>query len=614
MILVAALEQIRQPQNLNVMRLIVVLLNRHKLRVATVFIVVMLSALFDVGVLSVFAFAVAVVVDGTETMLGILPGRIGDVLRDLLNEFSEDRGSMYLFGALLLGGVIIQLASSVISYIRSVITLKLSVDLARALYTRLVRQVVSADYEWIQGYSTGELIALPVHQKSLGTIAFAFVTKISTSLIMLGIYMSVSLMVSWELTLALVIFGVTLSWGVLKLSVRIKRRSHRYSDLVNELSIIAADFFSLPRVIRLTNTEETVFQEIDGTHQSLMNNFKSIGYLRALLNPITDLFSIVVVALMLLVTASYATDAAVAVAEAFAVIVLGLRAKPHLTTLSDSVLVLSKELPSSAIATKFLNETKPSQAKVWPGDESVFEEEIRLVDLSLTYRNGVRALDQVNLRIKRGQRIAILGGSGSGKSSLIDVISGLRQPTSGEMLVDGRILTTKYLSGWRKLLGVVDQETILVRGSIRKNVLFGSNYTTKSDLDKAIRISAMEELIADLPKGYDSPVGERGALLSGGQRQRIALARALVRRPVVLLLDEPTSSLDEKTEGNICESLRNLPPDITIIMVTHRLSALKAVDEAVILDEGRIVFHGNTHEAMGHYNREVSAPRGGETN
>lgn len=227
-----------------------------------------------------------------------------------------------------------------------------------------------------------------------------------------------------------------------------------------------------------------------------------------------------------------------------------------------------------------------------------FADSIELENVSFTYENANRAaVEDLHLTITRGQSVGIVGPTGSGKSTVIDLILGLLTPTAGAVLVDGVDIRGRERS-WHELLGVVSQSVYLLDDTIRRNIAFGERDHEIDDtrLAEALELSQLDELIVQLPDGLHTRVGERGIQLSGGQRQRVAIARALYRRPEVLVFDEGTSALDNETEGQLLRALEMLRGARTVIAVAHRLSTVRDCDQIFVIRGGRLVEHGTYGE------------------
>lgn len=227
-----------------------------------------------------------------------------------------------------------------------------------------------------------------------------------------------------------------------------------------------------------------------------------------------------------------------------------------------------------------------------------FADRIQFHDVRFLYNGRHLALDGIDLTIRAGQRIAFVGRSGSGKSTIMRLLMRLDEPSGGTITVDGTDLSATQLRAWRRQLGVVMQDSFLFDVTLRENVALGNPAATDAVIRSATAMAEVDEFAGRLPRGYDTMVGERGGALSGGQRQRVAIARALVRNPRVLLLDEATSALDPHTERQIAATLQRAAADRTTIAVTHRLASVSDYDMIVVLEAGRIVEQGTHTELL----------------
>ncbi len=227
------------------------------------------------------------------------------------------------------------------------------------------------------------------------------------------------------------------------------------------------------------------------------------------------------------------------------------------------------------------------EVKDGPGPIDEFTDRIVVEDVSFDY-GGERVLDHVHFEIKKGEIVALVGPSGVGKSTLADLLLRLYDPVAGRITIDGRDIRTLSQEAYRRLFGVVSQEALLMNATIRENIAYGREGLSEADIARAARIANAHDFIVEFPDGYETTVGDRGARLSGGQRQRIAIARAVVGRPAILILDEATSSLDSESERLVQQAIERATRDTTSVAIAHRLSTVLDADKIVVLARGGV--------------------------
>jgi ATP-binding cassette, subfamily B, bacterial MsbA len=236
-----------------------------------------------------------------------------------------------------------------------------------------------------------------------------------------------------------------------------------------------------------------------------------------------------------------------------------------------------------------------------PGAEPLadFRDRIALDRVSFRYPDGdVDALDDVSLSVARGETVAIVGLSGAGKTTLMDLLPRFHDVSAGRITVDGRDIREVTVASLRALIGVVTQTTFLFQESVRYNIAYGRPGVGPEDVERAARLAQAHEFIASLPQGYDTLVGERGVKLSGGQRQRIAIARAFLKNPPILILDEATSELDAESDFLVQQALTALMSGRTVLVIAHRLATVRSADRVVVIHRGQIVEAGRHEELM----------------
>ncbi len=250
---------------------------------------------------------------------------------------------------------------------------------------------------------------------------------------------------------------------------------------------------------------------------------------------------------------------------------------------------------SSLIEVVSLLDLPPELGVLVSSEKLSFDNTIQLTDVSFYYSQpSILAVKKINLRLNRGERIGIIGATGSGKSTLIDIIMGLLAPTSGAMSIDGKEITPEIIASWRRNVAHVPQSIFLNDGSIRDNIAFGikKDKVNEARIKEAARCACITEFVEKMPDGYNSLIGERGVMLSGGERQRLGIARALYKDSEVIILDEATSALDVETEKKVMDSIEALPTRKTVVMIAHRLSTVVNCDIIYVMNNGEIVDYG----------------------
>ena len=277
------------------------------------------------------------------------------------------------------------------------------------------------------------------------------------------------------------------------------------------------------------------------------------------------------------------------------------RLVPRLTGIYERAQVLATELPAFDVIIE--TEQRCLSAAEPTGDDTrsiELTDRIQFERVTFDYDDdGQRpAIEDITLAISAGRTTAVVGPSGAGKSTLADLLLGLLTPARGQILIDGTPLSSDRFQSWRHRIGYVPQETFLFHDSVRANLLWANPDASEQDLCRALRLASADEFVAALPSRLDTMLGDRGVLVSGGERQRLSLARALLRRPALLILDEATSSLDSENEARIQRAIDGLHQQMTIVIITHRLSTIRSADLIHVIDRGRLVESGGWGELM----------------
>lgn len=411
-----------------------------------------------------------------------------------------------------------------------------------------------------------------------------FVQTVTASLI----YLMVALNISWQITLMTLLFGVVLLFVLRRpLISRMRILGSETGVLEKSIAQHVIEYVQGFKQVKAVGALQGVVAEAD-TYMARLRTVrqKSLflqGLSGVLLQPIAFLFLIGLFA--------FSYGAHILNLAAFAA-TLYLTQKIF-SSLDSTQAIFVAGIPLVPYAENLIEYKRlvkeNREEEMVDGGPFTLKHGIALQDISLTHMNGTTALSHVSFSIEKGSIVGIIGGSGGGKTSLADLLLRLFTPTSGTLLLDGIDACDIKLTEWRKQVGYVSQDAFLVNASVSHNIRFYDESVTDEDIVRAAKQAHIYEDIMRLPSGFETVVGDRGGTLSGGQRQRIALARALARKPTILVLDEVTSALDSELEAQIRAVISELRGTLTLVVIAHRVSTVLDADTIIVLDHGKVV-------------------------
>ncbi len=519
------------------------------------------------------------------------------VLSPILSGATRGQAAARVLG-LLVAGLIVKNA---LSYAARQIQVAIQESLVRDLRVDMFDHLLRLDLDYFQRTRAGQLISsliVDVDQvKSVVTATLASFFQNGVVIIVILIILS---QISWRLTLLVLAAAPILVLGMRQLLRRLRRHSRARADERGAITATVAERVGAIKLIRAYGEEAGELERFRRQSHDYRKRVIRTQRFSSLMSPVSEMFGGLLIILIVfvamrpgLIGGNPMTPEAIVV-----FLVAALRVMSPIKKIAEFPAALAVALASAERVFDLLDQ--PERERDRPGErEARFTREIRYEGVSFSYGAGPPVLDRVSLTIPKGDVVAIVGPSGAGKTTLVDLLPRFHDPSTGRILVDDVPATELTRSSLRRLLGVVGQETILLNDTVHANITFGTSDASRAQVEQAAAAANADEFIRQLPERYDTMLGERGTRLSGGQRQRIAIARALLRDPPILILDEATSALDPVSERLVQEAIERLVRDRTVLVIAHRLSTVRHADEIVVLNEGQVIERGD-HAALYH--------------
>ncbi len=352
------------------------------------------------------------------------------------------------------------------------------------------------------------------------------------------------------------------------------------------------------RVIRAFNKEESEIQQFDEENRQLTKMQMFVGRISALMNPITYVI-INVATLVLIWTGAWQVEGGILTqGQVVALVNYMSQILVELIKLANLVITVTKAWACANRIESIFDQQSSMQYPKQSVQEDPIADVITFENVGLTYKNaGAESLSNLNFSIHRGQTVGIIGGTGAGKTSLVNLIPRFYDASQGRVLVNGVDVREYPQDQLRDKIGIVPQKAVLFGGSIADNLRWGKEDATREELMDALRISQAEEFVEKREGGIDAMVAQNGKNLSGGQRQRLTIARALVRKPEILILDDSASALDYATDAKLRKAIRQMDPSVTVLIVSQRAASIQYADQIIVLDDGEAVGIG-THQEL----------------
>jgi ABC-type multidrug transport system fused ATPase/permease subunit len=406
--------------------------------------------------------------------------------------------------------------------------------------------------------------------------------------------------ISPQMTLVLVLVLPITGFFIGKIGKSLRRHSNKAQEQLGNMLGVIDETLTGMRVVKAFNAETHQHLRFMNINNLLFRVRNRIAVRRELGSPLSETMGVMVVGFILWYGGRliFAKETTLAPASFIGYIVLFTQIINPFKSLSSAFYNVQKGTAALERIEQLLNVENTIQEIPNPKSIKNFERSVELRNVSFSYGER-KILDGINLTIEKGKMIALVGSSGSGKSTLVDLVPRFHDVTSGEILVDGINVKDYKLDELRRLMGIVGQEPILFNDTIYGNITLGTGGMSQQNVEDAARIAHADNFIVQKSEGYHTNVGDRGTKLSGGERQRITIARAVLKNPPILILDEATSSLDTESERIVQDAINKLMQNRTCIVIAHRLSTVQHADEIIVLEKGKIMERGTHSELIG---------------
>ncbi len=502
-------------------------------------------------------------------------------------------------GVILIKGICEFLATYLINYTgHSVVR-----DLRNLLYSKIIAQSIA----FFHRNPTGRLMSAITSDIERIQIAVsetaADLLKQSFTLIFL---LAILFKIDWRLASISLILIPLVALPSAKLGRYIRASSKSSQDKMGEMNNVLQETFSGIRIVKAFATEHFEIEKFKTATRRLLR--VSLRWVRAqaVTSPLMEFLGAFVIAGLLLYERIQILHRAQTIGWFMTFLYALIKAYEPVKRLTGVNNSYQQALGASEQVFHYLDSEPDMVDKLNSAILPPFENEISFEHVAFEYEDGVPLLHDINLRIGKGEVVALVGSSGAGKTTIASLIPRFFDVTQGRITVDGKDVRDLKINSLRAQIGIVTQETILFNDTVYNNICYGSGAPKESEVHEAARVALAEEFILEMPEGYKTMIGERGQRLSGGQRQRIAIARALLKNPPILILDEATSELDTESEMLVQHALANLMAGRTVVVIAHRLSTVRRADRIVVIDRGAICETG-THDDLvsqgGIYNR-----------
>jgi ATP-binding cassette, subfamily B, bacterial MsbA len=573
-------------------------LKESKGKIFLYFLFILLSILFSIVSIGMLMPFLQLIFLGGKGLTSTSSNPVVQLINDFLNESLTTRGKIPTLGYICVLIIIFILLKNLFLYLANYTLNPMKNQVVYKIRKDMFGKILKLPIGFFTEKRKGDIISRMT--SDIGEVEGSVISTLEGWIrdpLTIIVTLTVLFLISAKLTLFILVIIPVIGFIIGRVSRSLKKQSHEMAVKYGESLSILDETLGGLRVIKAFNVEKLIRGKFDNTETQLLNTKNKITFRRDMASPLSEVMGVMLFTAVLYYGGRLVLNNELLEASAF------------LGYLGIFYNIIS---PAKALANSFSNMRKGSAAigrieeilrtPIAVDDNpngkqlTEFKDSIEFRNVRFAYDDAV-ILDNINLTIKKGQTIALVGSSGAGKSTLADLVPRFHDVTYGEVFIDGINIKDYSLESVRSLMSIVTQEPILFNDTIRNNIALGHTEATQEQVIEAAKIANADNFIIKKENAYDTNIGDRGNKLSGGERQRLTIARAVLKNPPILILDEATSSLDTESERLVQDAINNMMQNRTSIVIAHRLSTIRHADEIIVLQKGKIVERGN-HEQL----------------
>ena len=485
-------------------------------------------------------------------------------------------------------------------YFARLIMIGVAQDLTKDIQSDMVKSLIKADTQLIDNKHTGEFVSNLTNDVSMITnlVSTVMLNIFKDTLTLIGL-LGVMFFQNWKLALVAIIMIPVASVAAKSLGKRIGKISTQAMIKAGTLNSYLIELFKNHRVIKIFQKEKYENQRANAHLEELKEMAKKIMSVFIRATPVMETMTGIMIALLIFISGKLIIAGEIDINNFFSFLAAMMLAYQPVRSLATLNIAIGQGIAASKRILPIIDDKNHISEEDEAEDLKLSKGNIKFVNINFKYVNTEqKILKSANLNINGGKMTSLVGHSGAGKTTVLNLIPRFYDPISGDITIDNQSIYKSTIYSLRKNISLVSQDTTLFDDTIRNNIIYANSNATESEIAAAAKMSFAEEFINKLPNGYETIIGENGLRLSGGEKQRLSIARAMIKKSPIILLDEATSSLDAETESKIQEALNFLTENRTTLVIAHRLSTILKSDKIYVIDSGMVVGEGNHAELL----------------